>query len=277
LSAALAWPLAVILAGDSVLDLGIPVRHPPPASDGCSPDARVEVNLGALRPSLGESRSDPKRRDELLAQIKLSLPREDGEDGRPMRFSAMMDEAVTFEAGRRPDRVLQLLFRAGDEDEPSLELVQVLRPLGDRAYCALGPGLSKNDGATRPIVRYSLTFPVLLRANEKVADVWRVFEDGHDSETRQEFWAVRGGVLRKIFDESVGSMHVAPNGETTTRVADLVRNSGDGYPTRLELREMVKRGGCEVREGNAPCDDGGGPAKTTIFVFDGARYVRAKK
>ena len=87
--------------------------------------------------------------------------------------------------------------------------------------------------------------------------------------------ARRGLALRKVFDEATGHMR-SDAGVATTTVGTLVL--AGGFPRRIELTRVTKRGGCEVRAGDAPCDDGGAaPPSTATWIYDGARYVPAKE
>jgi hypothetical protein len=65
-------------------------------------------------------------------------------------------------------------------------------------------------------------------------------------------------------------------GATTTRVGKLTL--AGGFPRRIEVQEVTKRGGCEARTGDTPCDDGEPAADTSThtFVYDGTKYVRRK-
>src|SRR5205823_3128131 len=145
--------LALVLTANPPLDLG-PPRQPPPATGGCPAGARVEVNLAAWKASLEQAKT-PKRRDELLADVKLSLdpPGNEATDASDApaapepRLAAIDDQAVQLEAGQRLHHVLQLHYKVDGEELPTIDLVQVLRPLGDRAYCALGSELSRRGDA----------------------------------------------------------------------------------------------------------------------------------
>jgi hypothetical protein len=180
---------------------------------------------------------------------------------------------VPLEAGARLDHVVQVRYRVdGPDDGPPLHLVQVLRPLEGRAFCALGAALT--DGAPAHTT-FDLAFVPLLSAKARAIEVQRVTATPRLSETRREYWVARGLELRKIFDEATGRMRSAEGGATTTTVGTLTL-AGD-FPKRIDLVETTKHGGCEVRAGDAPCDDRAGDATaTTTFVYDGATYARRK-
>jgi hypothetical protein len=67
----------------------------------------------------------------------------------------------------------------------------------------------------------------------------------------------------------------AGGGATTTTVA-TVALSGD-FPKHIDLQTLTKRGGCEVRAGDAPCEESAsGTPEMTTFVYDGAKYARRR-
>jgi len=269
--------LALLLVAKPPLDLGIAPAPKPALVGGCPAEARFEVNLPAWRAAL-EKAGDAARRDELLAQVGLALdtPGDDADAKAPrLELAGVDDSAVQLEAGERAAHVLQVRYRlAGVEDAPTIHLVQVLRPLPGRAYCALGAELSRRDEPPAKLVSYALAFVPLVNANAKVIQVESVVGEARRSETRRAYFVARGAKLHKIFDEPLGQMSSA-DGATTTTVGTL-KLAGD-YPKRIELTETTKAGGCEVRAGNAPCEDHAPDATTTTtFVFDGSRYVRKK-
>jgi hypothetical protein len=268
--------LALLLVAKPPIDLGIPVAPRPAPVGGCPADARVEVNLAAWRAALGQA-AESGRRDELLAQVGLVLDASGGEeaDAKAPRLElvGVDDSAVQLEAGERVDHVLQVRYRAaGVEDAPTLHLVQVLRPIAGHAFCALGAELSRREEPPAKLVSYALAFVPLVSANAKVIQVESVVGEARRSETRRAYFVARGTKLQKIFDEPLGHM-TSGDGATTTTVGTL-KLAGD-FPKRIELTEVTKHGGCEVRAGDAPCDDGG-PATKTTFVFDGSKYVRKR-
>jgi hypothetical protein len=275
---ALLWPVAVLLLAGDPLDLGI-ARRPAAPADGCPAEARVELNLAAWRTALAQA-DTPKRRDELLAEVKLALdlpePEPDQREPR-LALAGVDDAAVTLEAGERPAHVLQLRYRAdGVEDAPVIHLVQVLRPLAGRAFCALGAELSRREEPPAKLVSYVLVFVPLVNAKAKVIQVDSVVGEARRSETRRAYFVARGMKLSKIFDEALGRMQSGEGGGAATTTVGTLKVSGD-FPRRLELTEVSKRGGCEVGTGgNAPCDDGKPATTTTTFVFDGTRYVPKK-
>jgi hypothetical protein len=275
------WPLALLLVAESPLDLGVAPR-PAPATgpSGCPADARVEVNLAAWKASL-EQADAAKRRDDLLGEVKLALdlPEPETPDAREPRLvlAGVEDAVVQLEAGERADHVLQIRYRLESaEDQPAIyNLVQVLRPLGGRAFCALGAGLSRRDEPPSKLVSYALTFVPLVDAKAKVIQVESVLAQARESETRREYWAARGLKLHKIFDEATGHMRSGEGGGKATTTVATVSLSG-GFPRHIDLTEVTKRGGCEVRAGDTPCEDGGPASTKTTFVYDGTKYVRKK-
>jgi hypothetical protein len=271
--------LALLLVAKPPLDLGIAPAPKPAVVGGCPADARFEVNLAAWRAALQQA-GDDARRDELLAQVGLSLdaPGGDEADAKPPRLelAGIDDSAVQLEAGERAAHVLQVRYHlAGVEDAPTIHLVQVLRPLAaGRAYCGLGAELSRREEPPAKLVSYALAFVPLVSASAKVIQVESVVGEARRSETRRAYFVARGAKLQKIFDEPLGHMSSA-DGATTTTVGSL-KLAGD-FPKRIELTETTKAGGCEVRAGDAPCEDHApGATTTTTFVFDGAKYVRKK-
>jgi hypothetical protein len=270
------WPLALLIVAKAHAAVGKP---PPDAPAACPADARVEVNLAAWKASL-EQADAAKRRDDLLGEVKLALelPEPETPDARAPRLVlvGVEDAVVQLEAGERADHVLQIRYRvAGGEEEPVIHyLVQVLRPLAGRAFCALGAALSRSDEPPRKLVGYTLAFVPLIDAKAKVIQIESALVQARESETRREYWAARGLKLHKIFDEATDRMRSVEGGGATTTTVATVALSG-GFPRHIDLTEVTKRGGCEVRAGNTPCEDGG-PATTTTFVFDGTKYVRRK-
>jgi hypothetical protein len=256
------------------------VAAEPPAATApaaCPADARVEVNLAAWKAALQQADA-AKRRDDLLGEAKLALdlPEPETPDAREPRLvlTGIDDTVVQLEAGERTDHVLQLRYRVeSGDDQPTITLVQVLRPLEGRAFCALGADLSRGDEPPSKLVSYALTFVTLVNAKAKAIEVQRVIAQPRLSETRREYWVVRGLKLHKVFDEALGHMRSAEGGTTVTTVGTVALSGG--FPKHLELTEVTKRGGCEVRAGDAPCEDGG-PATTTTFVYDGTKYARRK-
>jgi hypothetical protein len=273
---ALVPALALLLTATPLPDLGV---APHPATlGGCPADARVEVNLPAWKASLGQPDA-AERRDELLAEVKLALelPEAEAPDARAPRLvlASVEDTVVQLEAGERADHVLQLRYRVeSGDDAPTIHLVQVLRPLAGRAYCALGSELSRRDEPPGKLVSYGLTFVPLVNGKAKVIQVDSVVGEARRSETRRAYFVARAWKLHKIFDEALGHMSSDEGGGATTTTVATVAVSG-GFPRHIDLTEVTKRGGCEVRAGDTPCEDGG-PASTTTFVFDGAKYVRKK-
>lgn len=254
----------------ATLDLGLP-RAPRDGRDskwaGCPADARVEVNLPAWRAALQQA-ATPERRDALLEQVKLELPEEEPTSTR-FALAAVDDVAVQLGPGARADHLVQLRFRdAGAPGEAPLLLAQVLRPQGQGAgaYCAIGRGLVPPDARA---TTYTLSLLPLLDAKTKAIQIERTRAEPRESETRRELWVARGPGLQKIFDAPIGHMRSEPGGATTTTVGTLTL--AGGFPRRIELTSVSRRGGCEVRAGDAPCEDGGA-ATTTIWTYDGAKY-----
>ena len=247
------------------------------AAAACPADARVEVNLAAWKLSL-EQADSAKRRDELLGELKvaLELPEPATPDAPEARVTLLgiEDEGVALEVGARLDHVVQIRFGVESEDAP-VHLVQILRPLEGRAFCALGASFADASDATSKHATYDLSFVPLLSAKAVAVEVRRMTATARLSETRREYWVVRGFTLHKIFDEATGHMRSTEGGATTTTVGTLTL-AGD-FPKRIELAETTRHGGCEVRAGDAPCDDGHADATaTTTFVYDGTKYARRK-
>jgi hypothetical protein len=266
-----------LLVAKPPLDLGIAPAPKPAVVGGCAADARFEVNLPAWRAALAQP-GDAARRDELLAQVGLSLDAPGGDDDAKaprLELEGVEDSAVQLEPGERAAHVLQVRYRfAGVEDAPTIHLVQVLRPIAGRAFCALGAELSRREEPPAKLVSYALAFVPLVSANAKVIQVESVVGEARRSETRRAYFVARGAKLHKIFDEPLGHM-TSGDGATTTTVGTL-KLAGD-FPKRIELTETTKAGGCEVRAGDAPCEDHApGATTTTTFVFDGSKYVRKK-
>jgi hypothetical protein len=241
------------------------------AAAACPADARVEVNLAAWKLSL-EQADSAKRRDELLGELKLDLPEPATPEAR-VTLLGIEDAGVALEAGARLDHVVQVRYRTeGTDDAPPIHLVQILRPLEGRAFCAVGAALT--DAASAHTT-FDLAFAPLVNAKAAAIEVQRVTATARLSETRREYWVARGLELHEIFDEATGHMRSSDGGATTTTVGTLTL-VGD-FPKRIELRETTKHGGCEVRAGDAPCDDRAGDATTTTtFVYDGTKYARRK-
>jgi hypothetical protein len=250
-----------------------PAAHAP-AATACPADARVEVNLAAWKLSL-EQADSTKRRDELLGELALDLPEPATPDAPEARVTLLgiEDQAVALEAGARLDHVVQIRYRPeGADDATPIHLVQILRPVEGRAFCAMGASLA--DAEVKHTT-FDLAFVPLVNAKAVAIEIQRVTATARLSETRREYWVARAFKLLKIFDEATGHMRSTESGATTTTVGTLTL-AGD-FPKRIELAETTKHGGCEVRAGDAPCDDGRADAKTTtIFVYDGARYARRK-
>jgi hypothetical protein len=273
---ALVTAIAFLLTAQPVLDLGVPKR-PVEVVGGCPASARVEVNLPAWRAALEQAAGD-KRRDDLLGEVKLELELPEAGDGEReprVTLAGVEDAVVQLEPGERADHVLHVRYRyeSGDAPTSTLHLVQVLRPLGGRAYCALGAGLSTPAESPAKLLGYAVTFVPLVSAKAKVIQVESVVGEARESETRRAYWAARGWRLHKIFDEALGHMESPEAGGAAKTTVATVALSGD-FPKKIDLTVVTKRGGCEVRPGdNAPCEGGGAPATTTTFVYDGAKYV----
>jgi hypothetical protein len=274
--------LVLTLVAKPPLDLGIAPAPKPAVVDGCPAEAHFEVNLAAWRAALeqAEHAGNGTRRDELLGQVGLSLeaPGGDEPDAKAPRLelAGVDDNAVQLEPGERAAHVLQVRYHlAGVEDAPTIHLVQVLRPLSSRAYCALGAELSRREEPPAKLVSYALAFVPLVNAKAKVIQVESVVGEARRSETRRAYFVARGAKLQKIFDEALGNM-TSGDGATTTTTVGTLKLAGD-FPKRIELTETTKRGGCEVHAGDTPCEDHApGATTTTTFVFDGAKYVRKK-
>jgi hypothetical protein len=270
------WPLALLLAVEpsvAALDL-VPAAK---TAGGCPADARVDVNLAAWRAALKQAET-PRRRDDVLAEVKLALelPAPETTDARAPRVTLLGVDDMAAQLGPgRPDHVVQVRFsiEAGD-DKTTIHLVQVLRPLEERRWCALGTELSRRDETARKLESYTLAFVPLLEARGKAIEVQRGQSELRRSETFREYWVAQGFKLRKVFDERIGSMESSEaGGATTTRVGKLTL--AGGFPRRIDLREVAKHGGCEAGAGDTPCDDSE-PSSTFTFVYDGTKYVKKR-
>jgi hypothetical protein len=271
------WLLALLLAGESpaaILDLA-PAAKP---AGGCPAEARLDVNLPAWRAALKQADS-PKRRDEVLAEVKLALELSEAEapEPRPPRIALLGvdDTAVQLGPGR-PDHVVQVRYsvETGD-DKATIHLVQVLRPIEERKWCALGTEISRRDEAARKLETFTLAFVPLLEARGKAIEVQRGESQLRRNDTYREYWVAQGFKLRKVFDERIGSMQSGDaGGPTTTRVGKLTL--AGGFPKRIDVREVTKKGGCEASAGAGPCDDSE-PSSTFTYVYDGTKYVRKSK
>jgi hypothetical protein len=237
------------------------------AATPCPAAARVEANVAAWRAALQQA-ATPARRDELLATLGLTL--DVPEDAR-VTLAGVDDLAVQLEPDARPDHVVHVRYTT---DESTIHLVQVLRPLEGRKWCALGDGLSRRDEGPRRLVGYDLAFVPLLAARGKALELRVSTSELRRNETRHEYWVAAGGKLRKVFDELTGSMDSSETGAATTTKIGKLTLSG-GFPKRIELSEVTKRGGCEAHAGDTPCDDSE-PSTTFTFVYDGTRYTRKK-
>ena len=274
------WPLGLLLVARSAA-----VKE----AATCPADARVEVNLAAWKAALVQAQGQPdeqRRRENLLADLKLTLapPETDAAEAPASRVSLLGvdDAAVPLEADGPPDHVVQVRYSVEGADERTITLVQVLRPLEERRFCALGSALSRSDDAATRLETYHLSFVPLLEAHAQAIEVERAESQLRQNDTFREYWVAHGFSLRKIFEEKIGSMTSPSQGDgasdrdgggPTTVVGKLVL--AGGFPKRIELTEVTKRGGCEVRAGDSPCDDSE-PSTTTTFVYDGTRYVRRR-
>lgn len=247
------------------------------AAGACPAAARVEVNLAAWRAALQQADTS-KRRDELLAELGLALdlPQPEGQAREPrVTLSAVDDLAVQLEPGGRPDHVVHVRYAIdGSDDAAAIHLVQVLRPVEGRKWCALGADLGRRDEAPRRLVTYDLAFVPLLSARGKALEVRVSTSELRRNETRHEYWIAAGWKLRKVFDERTGSMDSSDSGAATTTKVGKLALAG-GFPKRIELTEVTKHGGCEAHAGDTPCDDSE-PSASFTFVYDGTRYVRKK-
>jgi hypothetical protein len=259
---------ALLLLLAAALDLGLP-RAPREPKSGCPAEARVEANLPAWRAALQQA-ATPERRDALLEQLKLELP-DDDETSARLALAGVEDVAVQLEPGARADHLIQVRLRdTGAPGAPPLLLAQVLRPQGPGNYCAIGGHLVPPDARA---TTYTLSLLPLLDAKTKAIQIERTRAEPRESETRRELWVVRGLVLQKVFDAPIGHMRSEAGGATTTTVGTFAL--AGGFPRRIEMTHVTRRGGCEVRAGDAPCEDGG-PATATTWVYDGAKYSPAK-
>jgi hypothetical protein len=257
--------------------LSLQLAHAPSAqADACPADARVEVNLAAWRAALVQADS-PKRRDDVLDELKLTLDVAEPEphDARAPRISLVSadDMAVQLVAGR-PDHVVQVRFDVETpDDKTTIYLIQVLRPLEGRHFCALGTELGRRDEGGKKLETFRLSFVTLLDAHTKAIEIERAEAELRRNDTYREYWVARGFSLRKIFDEKIGSMTSGDATAGTTIVGKLVL--AGGFPKRVELTAITKRGGCEAVAGDTPCDDSE-PSTSSTFVYDGSKYVRRR-
>jgi hypothetical protein len=251
----------------------------------CPADARVEVNLAAWSAALTQAQSQPdeqRRRDELLAELKLSLDLpESGTPGTdPPRVSLLGvdDIAVALTADGRSDHVVEVRYRVEGADEGAIFLVQVLRPLEGRPFCALGTALSRRDDAGGALATYKLAFVPLLDARTKAIEVERAEAQLRQNDTFREYWVVQGFALLKVFEERIGSMKSPEAGASGTTTVGKVALVG-GFPKHIEVTEVTKRGDCDARAGDKPCDDSeptSTSTSTATYVYDGTKYVRRK-
>jgi hypothetical protein len=252
----------------------------------CPADARVEVNLAAWSAALTQAQGqpdEPRRRDELLAELKLSLDLPEvgtpGTDPPRVSLLGVDDIAVALTAGGRPEHVVEIRYRVEGTDPGAIFLVQVLRPLEGRRSCALGTALSRRDDAEGALATYKLAFVPLLDARTKAIEVERAEAQLRQNDTFREYWVVQGFTLLKVFDERIGSMAStkgAASGTTTVGKVALV----GGFPKHIEVTTITKRGECEVRAGDTPCDDSDPSSTSTstmMYVYDGTKYVRRNK
>ena len=139
---------------------------------------------------------------------------------------------------------MRYLVETGD-DKATIYLVQVLRPLEERRWCALGAELSRRDETSRKLETFTLAFVPLLDAHGKAIEIQRGEAQLRRSETFREYWVAQGFKLRKVFDERIGSMQSSEaGGATTTKVGKLTL--AGGFPKRIDVREVTKHGGCEA-------------------------------
>jgi hypothetical protein len=256
------------------------VQAAPPAG-GCPADARVEVNLAAWRAALTQADS-ANRRDDVLGELKLALdvPEPETHEARAPRISLLgVDDMATQLGAGRPDHVVEVRYEVeSPDDKATIYLIQVLRPLEGRHFCALGSELSRRDDGAKKLETFRLSFVPLLDAHTKAIEVERAESELRRNDTYREYWVAHGFALRKIFDEKIGSMSSPDRGDgvgagTTTMVGKLVL--AGGFPRRVELTAVTKRGGCEVGAGDTPCDDSE-PSTSSTFVYDGSKYVRKR-
>jgi hypothetical protein len=269
------WFLALLFVAEPLLPSLVPAQPVKPG--GCPADARLDVNLPAWKAALNQA-DTPRRREDVLAEVKLALalPEPETPEARPPRVSLLGidDTAVQLGPGR-PDHVIQVRYAVETpDDKATIYLVQVLRPLEERRWCALGAELSRRDDPARKLETFTLGFVPLLEARGKAIEVQRGESQLRRSDTFREYWVAHGFKLRKVFDERIGSMQSGEaGGATTTKIGKLTL--AGGFPKRIDVREVTKHGGCEAGAGDTPCDDSE-PSSTFTFVYDGTKYVRAK-
>jgi hypothetical protein len=285
------WPLGLLLVAHAHGHGHAQAPRPGPEDDaepsptapdgGCPADARVEVNLAAWRASLFQADSS-MRRDDVLGELKLALdvPEPEPHEGRAPRISLVGVDDMAAQLGPgRPDHVVQIRYEVeSPDDKATIYLVQVLRPLEGRHFCALGTELSRRDDGAKKLETFRLSFVPLLDAHAKAIEVERAESELRRNDLYREYWVAHGFALRKVFDEKIGSMSSPDRGDgvgagTITMVGKLVL--AGGFPRRVELTAVTKRGGCEVGAGDTPCDDSE-PSTSSTFVYDGSKYVRKR-
>jgi hypothetical protein len=281
----LRYVLPLILSCGVTSPLGAAAPSRSAAVEECLREDRVELNLTSWKASLKRAET-PKRRDEVLSEVKLSLELGESEgldrDGRgpaanKVTLLGLDDSLVRLGPGERPDHVIQVRYRLGESDDKAISyLIQVLRPLGSTGWCLLGSNLSRqvDPDAERTLDSYTLDYMALLSAKTKAIEVQRVDAQLRHSETYRQYWVVEGFKLRKVFDAQIGSMESLDDGRATTaRIAKL--SLVGGFPRRIELHQITKQATCEVGSGDVPCDDSE-PSSLTTFVYDGKQFVRRK-
>ncbi len=265
------WILALLLLGEDA------ARAAPPAGS-CPEEARVMLNFAGWKAALKRAET-PQRREELLGALKLSLQDADPEGSAAQETRATLmavDESMArLGGGELPDRVIHVRYSIdGSDDRMIVHLVQVLRPLENRRWCALGAALSRRDQPSRKLLTYQLSFVPLLNARTKAIEAQRTESQLRLNETHREYWVVDGFALRKVFDEKILSMASADGGSGTTTKLSEVKLTG-GFPKRIQVREVTKRATCDVAAGagDTACDDSE-PSTTATFTYDGTKYVR---
>lgn len=254
----------------------------------CPAERRVHVSLGGWSAAM-ESRPGRAAEDVLLGRLGLA----------PVPDPASAAPAPSCRAGEEPelrsievipvdltdaaslDRVVRVRYETceypGHEGQPLLsQRVQVLRPIGEDTWCAMGTDLSLdqpawelpcNAGAeARELAFENVVDPV--RKSIRVSDVTGACDDavGTWSEQKVSYWDASGRTLSRIF--------TAPTFEldgTAARVR-TVKLEGE-FPRRIVVTERDR---ClAARDGGLPapdCDDVANVPSTATFSWVGGAY-----
>ncbi len=175
----------------------------------CPAGKSIAVQLDAWKLRL-ESAPDEAERDETLRG--LGMP--------PVRCAAVKPASVELGTAGLTDskeitRVVLARYECPPSDRRSATRVQVLRPLADGRFCALGSELGADFPARDCPGRIELTYENLVSPAEKV--VRRVYREPHCATpsatvTKTSFFRVEGARLTEIFtfDESTPAVTKPP-------------------------------------------------------------------